>query len=123
VSKGGGVSAQTGETVITRDSGTCVTHFAVTKGYRAVPGEQIHHRRARGMGGSTDPEANLPANLIYVCAACHAFIESHRTWALEMGYLVRQGTRPSTVPIAYRHDVVYLTDDGSISQFVTTSST
>jgi len=47
--------------------------------------EQVHH--IAGRGGS-DP--HRLDNLLGVCAACHATIESYREWAYARGYLVRR---------------------------------
>lgn len=62
-------------------------------------GEQIHHRRARGMGGSRLGDTNALQNLVHICAPCHAFIESNREWAYEYGWLVRSHADPAEVPI------------------------
>jgi 5-methylcytosine-specific restriction protein A len=75
---------------------------------------QLHHRRPRGLGGTSDLSANLPANLLLLCLTHHAEVESHREWALQHGYLVRQGTDPASVPLLYGHDWVRLTDDATI---------
>lgn len=63
----------------------------------------IHHRLGRQMGGSRHtPGINDPANLALVCGSgttgCHGFIESHRTLAYRMGYLVHRGQNPADVP-------------------------
>lgn len=51
------------------------------------------------MGGSKDPDSGSPANGLWVHPSCHAWIESNREEALANGYLVRQGTDPTTVPV------------------------
>lgn len=38
---------------------------------------QIHHRKARGMGGTRDVGTNLAANGIDVCTYCHSIAEGH----------------------------------------------
>ena len=69
------------DVVIGRDSGLCVAC-----GQRF---DEIHHRYRRGMGGSSDPEINSPANLICLCAFHHRHAESQRTDAAErFGYCV-----------------------------------
>lgn len=61
----------------------------------------LHHRRARGMGGSR--LANTAANLILLCGTgttgCHGWIESNRTKAEKLGFLVRQGHNPALIPV------------------------
>ena len=64
--------------------------------------QAIHHRRARGAGGTRRPDTNLPSNALYVCDACHRRIESQRTEALAAGWLVPQNGLPAAVPVMYR---------------------
>lgn len=68
----------------------------------------LQHRRARGMGGSSLPDTDLPSNLVLVhgsaTTGCHGHIESHREEAIARGFNVPQSTfrRPSvpaTVPL------------------------
>lgn len=63
----------------------------------------IHHRKPRGMGGTTDPAANSPANLMLVCGSgttgCHGWIESHRQEALTEGWLVPRTADPEGSPV------------------------
>lgn len=66
------------------------------------PASQHHHRRPRGMGSSKRPDTNTAANALAVCEPDHRRIESNRTEALEMGWLVRQGHDPEHVPVMYR---------------------
>jgi 5-methylcytosine-specific restriction protein A len=76
---------------------------------------QLHHRRARSMGGTRRADANLCANLITLCLTCHATVESRREWAIGQGLLVGQHETPSTVPVWYGHAWMLLADDGSSS--------
>lgn len=52
----------------------------------------VHHRFARGMGGSRDPRVNDPRNLIRVCGTgttgCHGHIHSRPTQSREHGWIV-----------------------------------
>lgn len=70
--------------------------------YRS-PDTNSHHRRPRGLGGSRDPDTDLPANLLRLCGSgttgCHGWIEHHRTTSIDLGYLIQQGKAPSTVPV------------------------
>lgn len=67
-------------------------------------GIQTHHRLPRGMGGVSRAGlvVNLPSNLIRLCELMHRTIESQREWAVEMGYLVRRGDDPATIPVYLR---------------------
>ena len=121
MTKGGGVSKAVAEVVLERDRGRCfawVTHH----GY-AMRGQQIHHRKPRRMGGSTDPEINQPANLIHLCSKCHDWIESHREAAYLHGWLVAAGDTPSKVPVLqHGTKAVLLDNDGLMREFVVNRS-
>ncbi len=76
--------------------------------------EQMHHRRARGAGGSRRADTNTASNALAISAACHALIESRREFALDRGWLVLQGHNPSEVPVVWQGTWVLLTDDGGV---------
>lgn len=98
----------TREQVYRRDLGRCVVC--------GDAGEQIHHRAARRMGGSSNPAINLPSNLLLVCQGSHGRIESHREDALDRGWLISQHnqTPASQIPCEWHHRTVLLHDDGSV---------
>lgn len=76
-------------------------------------GEQIHHRRPRGAGGTKDPAINATGNLVLVCQECHLWIETHRTDAMAQGWLVsRYGPGPASIPITVRGLPLWLDDHG-----------
>lgn len=83
--------------------------------------EQLHHRRARGMGGSRKADINSPANLVAICAPCHQAIESFRHVARERGLLISQhNSSPASHVGVWRRGELVLLDDfgGVISQEV-----
>ena len=65
---------------------------------RSAYAGSVHHRRARGMGGTKTKWVNLPANLILVCGSgtsgCHGKIESYREMAYQAGWLLKWGEEP-----------------------------
>lgn len=74
---------------------------------------QIHHRRPRGMGGTSDPAANRPSNLVLFCAMCHQYVEAiERASAYRYGWLVPQGKDPDRHAFLLWGDWVFLTDTG-----------
>lgn len=86
----------------------------------------IHHRRPRAMGGTQRPETNYPSNLLTLCGSgttgCHGYIESHRTEAIDYGFIVPQYETPNLVPVKlYLHGWVLLTDEGSFSPILENS--
>lgn len=96
--------------VLHRSHGMCEVCCAV--------GTQTHHRRPRGMGGSTDPVTNTPANLLRVCGAgsatgCHFLIETNRARSYNLGLLIRRHVPPTDVPVLLRHGWVFLNDEGN----------
>lgn len=66
----------------------------------------LQHRRARGMGGSSRIDTNLPSNLVLVHGSgvtlCHGHIESHRDEAARRGFNVAQRLNPTEVPLLVR---------------------
>lgn len=78
------------------------------------PPEQIHHRKPRAMGGTSDPAVNSPANLVAICAYCHLAIELGRTDAFLDGWLVRNSEDPAEIPVRYRGRFVQLTGNGDV---------
>lgn len=97
---GTGVTARVRETVLGRDGHRCVS---CGKSIIGIP-YSVHHRMPRGMGGTRNPEVNLPANLLLLCGSgttgCHGWLESHREKAKEWGYLIRRGTAsPAFEPV------------------------
>lgn len=82
-----------------------------------APGAEIHHRRPRGMGGTSLAWVNKCANGLHLCAACHNYIERHaRHWSQVNGWLVSQhGTvLPVDVPVTYRGRQASLTNAGAV---------
>lgn len=63
---------------------------------------ETHHRKPRGMGGSSDPAIHSPANLIRVRWSCHLAIEAGREESFVAGWLVESETDPAVVPLRYR---------------------
>ncbi len=78
----------------------------------------LHHRRARGMGGTRRPETNLPANLVFLCGSatsgCHGQVERFRMQARRDGWLVSSRAWPTDVLVLYRGVLSRLHDDGSV---------
>ena len=76
------------------------------------PGQVVHHRDPRGIGGSSRPEVNLPSNLVYICVPCHEYVESKRLEAIGYGWLVEDRFVPAKVRIELHYGWHLLTDDG-----------
>ena len=75
---------------------------------------QWHHRRPRGAGGSKASDTNTSANCLLLCPPCHALIESRREFAIDRGWLVRQGFDPAEVPVIYQCSWAILDADGGV---------
>jgi len=79
----------------------------------------IHHRRPRAMGGTHRVETNYPSNLMALCGSgtsgCHGYLESHRSEAMDYGFIVPQFEMPNNVPVKTIAGWVMLNDDGSLT--------
>ena len=76
---------------------------------------EYHHRRPRGSGGSKRADTGGAANCLGLCRNCHRMIESNRTVARVMGWLVPQGWAPADAKVIYRGEVRWLHDDGEVT--------
>lgn len=113
-----GVTVRTRALVIERDDRRC--QFDGRELDLAIPrGDySLQHRRARGMGGSRDPETNGPANLVLVCGSattgCHGYIEQHREHSRRRGFTLLQAQIPTRVALQDWAGLWWwLNDDGS----------
>lgn len=75
----------------------------------------VHHRTARGSGGTSVAYIAFGmANLVTLCRQHHMWVEAHPDQAREHGWRVDRGETPSDVSVL-RFDVeVRLGDDGSV---------
>lgn len=107
------IPAKVAAVVDGRDEGVCVYD-----GQRAT---DRHHRRFKGMGGSSLPDKDSPQNLVTLCgfgntSGCHGRAHSDRAWSEAHGYRVAPGVDPRTVPIFHQGwGHVYLTEDGGFA--------
>lgn len=89
--------------------------------YRCVvcgeQGQEVHHRRNRGMGGaSRDLAAHAYSRLVLLCRVCHDRIGEEPGWAESLGLWVRHGVkRLETVPLLYRGEWTLLDDEGGVT--------
>lgn len=89
-----------------RDRGVCLRCMGRSGGL------QIHHRVARGMGGTSADWVNLTSNLVLLCADCHRWVEDHPLEAYRSGWKIRgRDTDPTTAPVRTRWGWVYLDND------------
>ena len=110
----GAFTPKTRGLIRTRDQDACARCGATL-------GLQIHHRRARGMGGGRDPLTASPANGVLLCGPgstdCHGWVEGNPTSAYRAGWKVRQGIDPTTVPVLHvAFGWVQLDEDGGVSR-------
>lgn len=100
-----------------RDRGRCVRcGESQVFGYRGRSWS-VHHRRPRGMGGTSLPWVAEAANGIVLCgdgvSGCHGWVETHRGEAVEAGWLVSKlgYLTAADVPVMYP-DGLWRLDDG-----------
>lgn len=96
------LTADLAREIAKRDLWSCVCCGVGVQGDRGVSWS-IHHRIPRGMGGTTDPRLNSPANLVLLCGSgttgCHGSVEHYRDKARERGLLLWRSQDPETVPV------------------------
>lgn len=67
-----------------------------------TPATNIHHRRARGMGG-TRRAIHTPDWLLHLCGSgtqgCHGYVEAHPELSYAKGWKLRYYQHPSTAPV------------------------
>lgn len=75
---------------------------------------QIHHRKARGMGGTVSEESRSTANGLYLDFKCHEMIERNRRKAYENGWLVHRWESSEEKPVKLFDGWYTLGVDGSL---------
>lgn len=80
------------EACFTRDEGMCRRC--------SRPATDCHHRKVKGMGGTSDNERNFGlANLISLCRDCHNHVHANPAESYEKGWLVHSWDDPADVPL------------------------
>lgn len=69
-----GITRKEWQRLLDRDGGRCL-HCGETEALSP------HHRRNRGMGGSSNVETNSSANLMVLCSRANLLIEANGDWA------------------------------------------
>jgi 5-methylcytosine-specific restriction protein A len=62
-------------------------------------GGHIHHRRAKGMGGSRMPDTHTLPNLAFLCRECHQETHLYVTKAHIGGWIVWSWEDPAQIPV------------------------
>jgi hypothetical protein len=112
-----GPDRKTRALVLARDGHSCVCCGLSVIGQRY----DLQHRDARGMGGTSDPRANSPVNLLVMLREHHQRVESRRDpHDNGKGYWLRMGEDPALTPVMYFERsgsgvLMYLDDLGGIS--------
>jgi len=110
VSRATGFPMQVIETVLERAEGRCEVAMA---GCTLLPVD-MQHRRARGTGGTSRTNGNLPSGALAVCRSCHTWIEHNLAEAREYGWSVSlHEPDPDTIPALVWGVWVWLHDDGT----------
>lgn len=115
----GEFSAPVRAVIVGRDLGCCVRCSRPVA--HLTPGWDwsVHHRRPRGMGGTSLPWVGWPANGVVLCGhgtdGCHGWVESNREVAFEEGWLVALNGVVIAAEVPMRHALfgrVLLDDEG-----------
>lgn len=92
--------------VFDRDGGKCLRCLG--------DGMDVHHRRVKGMGGSSSPQTHGLANLITLCRDCHSYIHDHPEESYALGFLVKASETPEDIPVwVGTRQKMILKDDGT----------
>ncbi len=99
------ISPKTRQSVYDREAGCCARC-----GVHCLTGpHSVHHRRPKGMGGSSSTATASLANLILLCGTgvtgCHGWVESNRTLATRAGWLCPSWADPADWPVERRPGV------------------
>lgn len=106
-----GFSPEVRRIVAARSGGVCEIGDCVAAAVH------MHHRRPRGLGGTSVAWVNKAANCLHTCLDHHAYIENHRTQSMVQGLLISQHRKDAVavdIPVLRRGVSVLLGDDGSI---------
>ena len=80
------------------------------------PATNIHHRRARGMGG-TRRDIHSAEWLLHLCGTgttgCHGYIEAHPEISYSKGWTLRQNRRARDTPVQTSAGWDILNSDGT----------
>ena len=106
------ITKATRDLVYQRDGQSCVRCGVYANG------GSIHHRKARGMGGTRNPLIDMPAALLLLCGSgttgCHGWVESHRTKSLGQGFLLRDVALAEVIPVVTVFGPRYFTNSGDV---------
>lgn len=95
--------------VYERASGHCERCCMTT----TVP--HLHHRRPKGLGGSSAPDRHAVSNLAHLCPTCHREVHANPRMSAEDGWIVPRssGLAPAAVPVVnLLGSSAWLSDDG-----------
>lgn len=61
----------------------------------------LHHRRPKGLGGSSRADRHAVSNLVQLCPTCHQQVHANPAMSAEDGWIVPRssGLEPAEVPI------------------------
>lgn len=106
--------------LLVRSGGLCeartVACLAAPSGGLGGVAWSVHHRKPRGMGGTTRADVHAYHHLLAVCGdgvrGCHGHIEGNREQAYRRGLLLRQGDDGAAVPVELASGRLVLLDPG-----------
>lgn len=77
-----------------------------------VEAAHFHHRQPRQMGGTSLPSVGGPHNALLLHPRCHDKVESNRTRAYLMGWIVTKQNDPADVAVRLWDGWFFLGSDG-----------
>lgn len=96
---------QVARAVLDRADGRCeFMNFPFCTGH----GQVIHHRKISG-------REHTVVNCVHICQPCHEWVHRNPAESYRLGWLVKMGYAPESVPVQYRGRPALLGSDGSVS--------
>lgn len=118
-----GFTKETVEIVLDRERDACARCGKPLTGPRGLAWS-IHHRVARGMGGTKRADVNCASSAVALCGSgttgCHGWVEANRKKAVTAGFIVSKfGPIAADVPITHvMYGEVFLLPDGEVARVV-----
>lgn len=102
-----GFSPEVKEIILARSYGACEVMLPGC----TQRGEEIQHRRARGMGSTRRLSTNAASNGLMICRSCHNLVEGSPLLAAEKGWRITQTSDPLVERVWWRSRMWLWLDD------------
>lgn len=70
----------------------------------AAPASDYHHRRPKGMGGTSVGWVQRAANCAHLCGRCHVWVHAHPAEAMGLGWLLSKSSAADSADMVPMQD-------------------